>query len=72
MTCCALAEHDQVLADRLQSELCIESRYAVDFGRFDPCRIRNVVDRVDGQITVDFLSFLQNSDETTRHLCILV
>ena len=46
VACSTLAEHDQILADRLQSELCIESGNTIDLSRFNAGFFRDVVDSI--------------------------
>lgn len=46
MACSTLAEHDQILADRLQSELFIESGNTIDLSRFNAGFFRDVVDSI--------------------------
>ncbi len=61
VTCGALAEHYKILAYRLQSELCIESRYTINFSRFDTCSFGYVVYSIYRKITINILSFLQDN-----------
>ena len=59
----ALAQHNKVLAYGLQPELGIESGDAQYLGRGAACLLGDVINRVHGQIAVEFLCFLQNGDQ---------
>ena len=63
---------DKILSYRLKSELCIESRNAVNLCRLYSRRFRNMIYRLHGQIPVYFLGLLKNRDETSRHFRVLV
>ena len=57
------AEHDQVLPDRLKTELRVERGNAHDLRRTDPDMIGNSVYHIDRKISVYLLRLLQNGDE---------
>ena len=72
MTSSALTEHDQILSYRFQSELCVESSYAVDFSRFYACHLGYVIYGVYRKIPVYILGLLQYCYQTARHFCVLL
>ena len=59
----ALTEHNQILADRLKTELGVEGSNAHDLGGGDAGFLRDQLDRFLRQVTVDILCVLQNGDE---------
>ena len=66
----ALAEHDQILADRLKTELRVKGPDAHDLGCGDPRFFGDQLDRFLGQIAVDLLRVLQNGDKASFDLSI--
>lgn len=68
----ALAEHDQILAHWLHSELGVEGGHTVELCFFHACLFRNVAQCLWRQKAVSFLNPLQDRDRTALDLAVLL
>ena len=64
----ALAEHDEVLAHRLEPELRVERGHAHDGGDGRARALGDVLHDVHGQVAVGLLRLLQDGDEAAWHV----